>query len=109
MFLILGTSKCQYCDKAKSFLNDNNLNYHYVDLILELGDHWRSIFKALDKVIQQQKTIPLVFLEKNPCGDAPSVPDLHPTYLMEHYDFLGDYNKLQDYVDNLDITIDNNY
>ena len=106
LFLILGTSKCPYCQKAKKLLDNHqkDTSYIYVNLLLEYGDEWRSIFNDLKTLINGQKSIPLVFQLKGgkaTRGWSKEVRELstselvQPEILSKYFDFQGGYTELE--------------
>lgn len=104
MFLILGHEKCKYCTQAKELLNANNIEFMYESLFLKYGEeNWRSVFTVLKDKINSQKSIPIVFT----CNDDQITPDLEN--LDESWNLVGTYQDLVSYVDNMQLTIDDNY
>lgn len=107
MFLILGTGDCKYCLESKKLLENNNLNYLYYDLFLRYNTEWRVIFKVLKSHLKSQKTIPIIFHSKN---ELPvDLESIDPENLLEDWDLVGNYFDLVDIVDDLDLSIDDNY
>lgn len=107
MFLILGTSECKFCLESKKLLDSLNLKYTYVDLLLKFGDDWRCIFLVLDKVLLKQKSIPIIF---HNFKEQTEVPVLTPQGLEDAgWKLIGTYFDLQDHVEDLDLSISDNY
>ena len=108
MFLIYGTPDCQFCQKAKTLMMDNNLNFTYQDISETYATTgWRQVFTDLKDKINGQTKIPLIF--KSADADAFVVPT-HPLNVdSEQWKFIGDYFKLEDFVDSLDININDKY
>jgi glutaredoxin len=104
MFLILGHTKCKFCNQAKELLNENNLNFKYEDLFLKYGEeNWKNVFSTLRERILDQKSIPIVFMNNN----DETIVDLEK--LDETWRLIGTYQDLVTYIDNMDLTIDDNY
>lgn len=105
MFLILGTSECKYCLESKKLLDSLSLKYTYVDLSLKFGDNWRSIFNTLKSILGTQRTIPIIFT-----NNTDENCDLTPEALKKAgWNLIGDFFSLKDHLDNLDISISDNY
>jgi glutaredoxin len=133
MFVVLGSPTCKYCTDAKRLLESNdplsNIEYTYIDIPTTFGDEWRSKFAVLKSLINEQKSIPIVFQCIDPSWSSEyEVPSIDIIYnsvqvlidcinsnrvpgdaFQEHWKFIGGYTDLQNVVDNLDISIDNNY
>ena len=104
MFLILGHEKCKYCTQAKELLNANNIEFLYESLFLKYGEeNWRSVFTVLNDKIKGQKSIPIVFT----CDDNETKVNLDN--LDESWNLVGTYQDLVNYVDNMQLTIDDDY
>jgi glutaredoxin len=118
MFLILSASFCKYCVDAKQILNNNNLKYIDIDINLK-SDNWRSILISLSSLTNDRKSIPIIFQSKDPNADdlqyAQSLTDIlfksDPDYsdFSAFWTYVGGYTDLQNLIDNIDISIDNNY
>jgi len=105
MFLILGTSECKFCLESKKLLNDTALKYTYVDLGLKLSD-WRSIFTTLKSILGAQRTIPIIFQDKNGAekGQSMSVvpEDLTVESLRQSgWTLLGSFFDLEELINEL--------
>jgi glutaredoxin len=111
MFLILGTLDCKFCIESKKLLDSQHLKYLYYDLTLKYGTEWRSIFNELKSLLKSQKTIPIIFrIKTNDSKIEPSVPESFTVEdLLKEWDFVGSYFDLEDLMDDLDISIDNDY
>ena len=104
MFLILGHEKCKYCTQAKELLNASNTEFIYESLFLKYGEeNWRSVFTVLEDKIKDQKSIPIIFT----CDDSETNVNLEN--LDESWKFIGTYQDLVSYIDNMQLTIDDNY
>lgn len=104
MFLILGHEKCKYCTQAKELLNANSIEFIYESLFLKYGEeNWRSVFTVLKDKIKDQKSIPIVFT----CDNDETTVNLDN--LNESWKLVGTYQDLVSYVDNMQLTIDDNY
>lgn len=109
MFLILGTPECKYCLESKKLLDSLKIKYTYVDLSLELGDDWRSIFSELKNILKGQKTIPIIFQEKTP-GSGTTPSGLTVKQLSDSgWNILGTFFELEDLVNDMDISICDEY
>ncbi len=107
MFLIYGTPDCQFCQKAKILLTDNNLNFTYKDLTDSYTAGWRQVFTDLKSTIKGQTKIPLIF--KSVASGTMLVP-IHPLDLdSETWEFIGGYFELEEFVDSLDINLNDKY
>ena len=103
MFLILGTSECKYCLESKKLLDSLSLNYKYIDLLLEYGINWRTIFKTLSL---KQKTIPIIFHQS---VDDPIIVGNITIKSLEEWTLLGGYSDLIEFTENQDISISDDY
>lgn len=109
MFLILGTPECKYCLESKKLLDSLKLKYTYVDLSLKLGEDWRSIFLTLKTILKGQKTLPIVFQEKS-SGKGVEPKDLTIQGLNDAgWDLLGTFFELEDLVNEMDISLCDDY
>jgi glutaredoxin len=86
-YLILGTSKCDFCVRAKLLLEDENIAYRYCDLESILGD-WRDIFKK--DLCHGSKSIPLIFKEAT--GTNTSLEEIG---YSGSWRFIGGFNELR--------------
>lgn len=113
MFLILGTSECKYCHEAKKLLNNLNLKYIYIDLVLKYGDNWRSIFTLLKSILNTQRSIPIIF--KDAIGAEKTntdkiVLDQNSEINFADWQLVGTFFDLQDLIDDtLDLSISDDY
>lgn len=120
MFLILGTSECKFCNESKKLLNDSGLKYTHVDLSLKLND-WRSIFTTFKTILGVQRTIPIIFQDKNraekgqetsPLGLVPEDLTIE-SFKQSGWTILGSFFDLEEYInelrDNESIDISDNY
>jgi len=118
MFLILGTSECKFCNESKKLLNNSGLKYTYVDLGLKLND-WRSIFTTFKSILGVQRTIPIIFQDKNVAEKGQETSILVPEELtieslkQAGWTILGSFFDLEEYInelrDNEPIDISDNY
>jgi glutaredoxin len=110
MFLILGAPNCKYCVESKKLLESHSLNYLYCDLTLIYGAEWRSIFNDLKPLIKSQKTIPIIFHSKNIEDQMLTIPESFQVEdILKKWVLVGTFFDLEEHVDNLDISIDNDY
>ena len=108
MFLIYGTPDCLFCQKAKTLMVDNNLNFTYQDISdAYTTTGWRQVFTDLKDKINGQTKIPLIF--KSVDADAFVVPTHALNVDSEKWKFIGDYFELEEFVDSLDININDKY
>jgi glutaredoxin len=108
MFLIYGTPDCHFCQKAKTLLMDNDLNFTYQDMSdTYTTTGWRQVFTDLKDKINGQTKIPLIF--KSSDADAAVVPT-HPLQLdSDKWEFIGDYFILEEFIESLDINLNDKY
>lgn len=117
MFLILGAHFCKYCNGARTILDTCNISYHYVDVSEKLT-HWKDVFGLTEHVNLGQRSIPLIFqYEANGLeighvtaeGLTTMLLDGSLTHLPIGWKFIGGKQELEEIIDNLDITLDDNY
>lgn len=109
-FLILGTTECKYCHEAKKLLNQHNLKFIYVDLTLKFGEQWRSIFDVLKDKLGSQRTIPIIAVSSSTI-ELDYTPIISPSLFDSDvsWQLVGNYFDLEEYLDSLPITLDDNY
>jgi glutaredoxin len=112
LFLIYGTPSCKFCDKAKTMLSDLNLSYTYVNLEETYGSTWHHVLTDLRQIIGgTHRSIPLVFRKDSSTTiDIIPPPDTKNLDTFADWTFVGDYFRLEDYVENeMPANIDQNY
>lgn len=117
MFLVLGAPFCTYCKGSREILDGNNISYVYVDVEGKF-DNWKDIFDKTTAVRAGQKSIPLIF-QYEPAGlemGTVTADELGEMLLSGGlkelpigWKFIGGKQELTALIDNLDITIDDNY
>ncbi len=108
LFLIYGTPSCKFCTQAKNMLKDLNLSYIYVNLEDTYGSTWQHVLKDLLSIIGgSHRTIPLIFRREIVTTNIPDTKNLDT---FDGWTFVGDYFRLEDYVENdMPASIDQNY
>lgn len=103
-FLILGTSKCEYCTRAKLMLEDEDILHKYVDLAQAYPD-WREVFQhsSIVSLLEgRPRTIPIIFRKLgggmgggmgDSKGDSKGIT---LPYAEGDWQFVGGYNELRD-------------
>lgn len=56
--LVYGKQDCPWCDKAKSYLNDLNQEYQYIDITF-----WTKEQKEGLKLKYSMKTVPIIIID----------------------------------------------
>ena len=59
--LFFGTAWCPDCRRAKSYLDDNNINYQYVDI-----DHYDWATQEVEKINRGKRIIPTLIINEEP-------------------------------------------
>ena len=73
MFKIYGTNECSYCVLAKQLLNNNNINYNFINV----SNNKTEILNKYSKISNNQRTIPLIF---------------------DNNEFIGGFQQLKEYI-----------
>lgn len=117
MILVLGAPFCIYCKGSREILDGGNIEYVYVNVNEKL-DNWKDIFDKTSAVCAGHKSIPLIFQYESAGLELGTVEanDLAGMLLkggLEQlpigWKFVGGKQELAALIDNLDITIDDNY
>lgn len=97
MFIVLGSSQCKLCTECIMFLDEKNQPYKYINL-QSIFDDWRYIFRLLEDIIGNQRSIPIVF-RTDDCTEitADNIRDL-----AKQWTFIGGLWQVQEYVFNKD-------
>lgn len=119
-FLIFGTPKCSYCVHSKILLEDEEIEFLYVDLNL-FYDDWKNALNdnELGSYINGQRKIPLIFKkstdgefvlpEKFKCDKTEGYDKTAAVSPDVHWTFIGGFNELKKDVNSRDIILDDKY
>lgn len=90
--LILGTKKCDYCTRAKVLLEDEDIEYTYIDLASVHSD-WKAVFNdstVASLLGDRRRSIPLIFRRSDNGVKLP--------YAEGTWQFVGGYDELRKWV-----------
>jgi glutaredoxin len=109
IFLVLGTSRCEYCTRAKLLLDDEDIRYIYTDLD-QVWKDWRTVFDDKDIISsglpsERKRTIPLIFR----VDDDGTVLSRY-TESGQKWKFIGGFDSLNDSLKSNDsLKLDDDY
>lgn len=95
MFLILGRPQCDYCQRAKGFLESKGLSFIYLDITIMCEgrkEGWKSLF---NKAFPSQHAFPVIFKIITPLPPATemTLEDLQTQML------IGNYFELEEFLE----------
>lgn len=109
-YLILGASSCTFCKAAKILLEDNEIEYHYVDLDGDYDD-WRQVFNDLEEVSPLssfQRRIPIVLTLTEEDTDSFKLPEQISKSLPESLQncnctYIGTFKELDELINLIEL------
>ena len=90
-YTIYGITNCKYCKLAKELLSTSNESILYVNIEQYLDDY-KLIFSNIDKISNDQKTVPIIFYNNNFIGGYDDLQKLNSSKETNtNFDEINDF------------------